>query len=261
MYRFTFNWLIYYSSKIISRGLHVSCYTAPILTAYQLFNFYLLLMCDIIFTHMSQATSSYFAKYFHDVYLEYITSCGIMIYAMPDASRSCLHGCEPYAQGLRSSPTEWIIQRIADKGKLASPFILFKTMNKFFHIIYYPLYMLIMQVYPDFGRMVTPVKCPTPIGRHDSGRMPDSDRKTRLRSYPQQWSEDATPVVSPTLVHREVPRLMAHPSGNKIWTTSQRWTAVAKKGWLIGGLRQSGDSGRQQVSGDASDGPARPRES
>jgi hypothetical protein len=34
-----------------------------------------------------------------------------------------------------------------------------------FHITYYPLYMLIMQVYQDFGRM------------HDFGRMPDSGQK------------------------------------------------------------------------------------
>jgi hypothetical protein len=87
MYRFTFNWSIYYSSIIISRGLHVSCYTTPILAACQFFNFYLLLMCDIIFTHMSWAASSYFAKCFCDVYSEYITPCAIMIYATPDAMR------------------------------------------------------------------------------------------------------------------------------------------------------------------------------
>jgi hypothetical protein len=85
MYHFTFNWLIYYSSIITSRGSDVLCYTAPILIACQFFNFYLLLMCDIIFTHMSRATSSYFAKYFCDVYSKYITSCMIMIYAMLDA--------------------------------------------------------------------------------------------------------------------------------------------------------------------------------
>jgi hypothetical protein len=40
-----------------------------------------------------------------------------------------------------------------------------------FYIIYYPLYMLIMQIYHDSGHM------------RDFGRMPDSDRKTRLRSH------------------------------------------------------------------------------
>jgi hypothetical protein len=45
--QFTFNWLIYYSSIITSRGLHISCYTTPVLTACQFFNFYLMLMCGI----------------------------------------------------------------------------------------------------------------------------------------------------------------------------------------------------------------------
>jgi hypothetical protein len=44
---FIFNWLIYYSSIIISQGVYVSCYIAPILTACQLFKFYLPLMCII----------------------------------------------------------------------------------------------------------------------------------------------------------------------------------------------------------------------
>jgi hypothetical protein len=35
----TFNYLIYYSSIITSRGLHVSCYTAP----------RFIFMCNIIF--------------------------------------------------------------------------------------------------------------------------------------------------------------------------------------------------------------------
>jgi hypothetical protein len=34
----------------------------------------------------------------------------------------------------------------------------------------------------------------------DSGRMPDSGRKTRLRSYAQLWSEDMTPVICSTPV-------------------------------------------------------------
>jgi hypothetical protein len=101
MYHFTFNWLIYYSSINISRGLHVSCYTAPILATCQFFNFYLLLMCDIFFTHMSQATSSHFAKYFCDVYLEYITLCGIMIYATPEA----MQVTPPRLRTLRSGST------------------------------------------------------------------------------------------------------------------------------------------------------------
>jgi hypothetical protein len=46
---------------------------------------------------------------------------------------------------------------------LANPFILFKTMNKFFHVIYYPLYMLIMQVSHNPGHM------------RGSNHMPESD--------------------------------------------------------------------------------------
>jgi hypothetical protein len=39
--QFTFNWLIYYSSIITSRGPHESCYTAPIFNCISdLFNFY-----------------------------------------------------------------------------------------------------------------------------------------------------------------------------------------------------------------------------
>jgi hypothetical protein len=52
---------------------------------------------------------------------------------------------------------------MARKGKLANPFILFGAM--IFHVLYYPLYMLIMQVYHDSSRMC------------DFGRMPDSDQK------------------------------------------------------------------------------------
>jgi hypothetical protein len=39
------------------------------------------------YTHMSQVISLYFAKYFCDTYSEYITTCVIMTYAMPDAIR------------------------------------------------------------------------------------------------------------------------------------------------------------------------------
>jgi hypothetical protein len=107
-----------------------------------------------------------------------------------------LHGCAPYAQGLRSSLTEWIIQLIALKRKLANPFILFETMNKFFHVIYYPLYMLIMQAHPYFGRTSRLRSHITfSVIHHNSNHMsrlhsyiptlvihPDSDRTSRLRS-------------------------------------------------------------------------------
>jgi hypothetical protein len=35
--------------------------------------------------YMSQVTNSYFAKYFCDIYFEYITPYTVMIYAMSDA--------------------------------------------------------------------------------------------------------------------------------------------------------------------------------
>jgi hypothetical protein len=90
---------------------------------------------------------------------------------------SRLRGYTPYARGLRSGLTEWIIWRIIHKRKLANCFIYSEQwMN--FHIIYYPLCMFIMQVYHD------------------------SDRKMRHRSYTRLRSEDATPVVYPTPVGR-----------------------------------------------------------
>jgi hypothetical protein len=38
--------------------------------------------------HMSQVTNSHYAKYFYDIYSEYITPCMVMIYAMSDAIRA-----------------------------------------------------------------------------------------------------------------------------------------------------------------------------
>jgi hypothetical protein len=72
---------------------------------------------------------------------------------------SCLCGYVPYACGLRSSPPEWIILRMACKRKLANSFVLF--------------------------------------GRCDSSCMPDSGRKTWLRSYARLRLEDITLVVYP----------------------------------------------------------------
>jgi hypothetical protein len=70
----------------------------------------------------------------------------------------------PYARGLRSGPVEWIIIRMACKRKLANH-LSYSEHWIIFHIIYYPLYMLILQVYRDSGRM------------RDFGRMPDSGWK------------------------------------------------------------------------------------
>jgi hypothetical protein len=52
---------------------------------------------------MSRVTSSHFAKYFCDIYSEYITPCTVMIYDMSDTiwvTHSWLHT-------LRSGATVW----------------------------------------------------------------------------------------------------------------------------------------------------------
>jgi hypothetical protein len=77
-------------------------------------------------------------------------------------SRLC--GYAPYARGVWSGPAEWIILQMAHTGKLANHLSYSEHLINF-HIIYYPLYMLIIQIYHDSGRM------------RDFGRMPDSDRK------------------------------------------------------------------------------------
>jgi hypothetical protein len=74
---------------------------------------------------------------------------------------SRLRGYAPYARGLRYGPTEWIILRMTRKRNLANRLSYLEQWINF-HIIYYPLYMIIMQVYHDSGHM------------HDFGCMPDS---------------------------------------------------------------------------------------
>jgi hypothetical protein len=54
-----------------------------------------------------------------------------------------------------------------------------------FHVLYYPLYMLIMQVYHNYGCM------------RDFDRMPDSDRISWLWSHFQIPVDVMTPIVSP----------------------------------------------------------------
>jgi hypothetical protein len=88
---------------------------------------------------------------------------------------SGLRGYTPYAHGLRSDPPECIILWIARKRKLTNRLSYSEHWINFY-IIYYPLYMLIMQVY------------------HDYGRMRDFGRKIWLRSY------IPTPVALLTLV-------------------------------------------------------------
>jgi hypothetical protein len=133
---------------------------------------------------MSQVTSSHFAKYFCGTYFEYITPCTVMTYATSDVYGSRLHGYALYARKLRSGPIEWIILGIARKRKLAN-YLSYPEHWINFHIIYYPLYMLILQVYHNSGRL------------RDFGRMPDSGRISRLRSHFLTPVNIATSDVSP----------------------------------------------------------------
>jgi hypothetical protein len=88
---------------------------------------------------------------------------------------SYLRSYLPYARGLWSGPAELIILRMSHKRKLANRLSYSEHWINF-HIIYYPLYMLIMQIYHDSSRM------------RDFGRMLDSSRISRL------WSHFMTPV-------------------------------------------------------------------
>jgi hypothetical protein len=70
----------------------------------------------------------------------------------PMLNRSRLRGNAPYTRGLRSGPVEWIVLQMARKRKLANS-LSYSEQWINFHVIYYPLYMLIIQVYHDSSRM------------------------------------------------------------------------------------------------------------
>jgi hypothetical protein len=152
----------------------------------------------------------------------------------------CLRCYAPYAWVLRSNPTEWIIRRIARKRKLANPFISFETMI-FFHIIYYPLYMLIMQAHPAFDRWSWLQSCMrNPVMHHDSGRTSQHwstsqlwlnittrftchDFSQRHESHHKSWlrSHITTPVVHPNFGRTSqlrfyIPTLLVHPDSSHI---------------------------------------------
>jgi hypothetical protein len=93
-----------------------------------------------------------------------------------------LHDYAPYTRGLWSVPTEWIIWRIARKRK-STNLLSYSKLWISFRIIYYLLYMLIMQVSPGsdwktrswlYARLqledTTLIVCPTPVGYPNSGR-------------------------------------------------------------------------------------------
>jgi hypothetical protein len=111
--------------------------------------------------------------------------------------RSCLHGYVPYAHGLRSGLVEWIILRMDRKRKFANSFILFGAMNKFSCLILPIIHDYNTGIFRLRTKDATLVVCSTPVKRHDSDRMPNSGRRTRLRSYARLRSEDITPVVYP----------------------------------------------------------------
>jgi hypothetical protein len=143
--------------------LHVSCYIAPILTACQFFNFLFIAYVQYNFYMcIARVTSSHFAKYFGDTHSEYITPRTVMSRLMLYESHLCDY--TPYSHELRSGPTEWILPRTARKRKLANCLSYSEHWINF-HFIYYPLYMLIMQVYHDSGHML------------GFSRMPESGRK------------------------------------------------------------------------------------
>jgi hypothetical protein len=85
----------------------------------------------------------------------YVTSDAI--WATPPWLRTLRSGVT-----VRSGPAEWIIQWIARKRKLANP-LSYSEHWIHFHIIYYPLYMLIIWY------LTTPIVCLTPARWYDSG--------------------------------------------------------------------------------------------
>jgi hypothetical protein len=155
---------------------------------------------------MSRATSSHFAKYFYDIYSEYITPCTVMIYTMSVVIRSRLRSYTPYARGLQSDSTEWIILWMTHKEKLANPFILFGAMNKFSCFI-----LPIIHAYNagiSWLRLedAALVIYPAPVGRYDSG------------CISWLWSHLPTSVDITTLIDERVPCLTTSTVKDFAWS-------------------------------------------
>jgi hypothetical protein len=110
---------------------------------------------------------------------------------------SGLHGYVPHAHKLWYSSAEWIILRMDRKRKLTNFFILFGAMNKFSCLILPIIHAYNVGISRLRSEGMTLVVCPTLVGRRDFCHMPDSGRKTRLRSYARLRLEDMTPVVYP----------------------------------------------------------------
>jgi hypothetical protein len=128
----------------------------------------------------------------------------------------CLSGYALYARGLRSGLAEWIILWMACKRKLSNCLsYLERWIN--FHIIYYLLYMLIMQVYHDSGRM------------RDFDRMPTFSWKIWLWSYILTSVDVTTSDVSPDSGHASWLWSMSAPP----ILSPQRWkTSHCRARWL-----------------------------
>jgi hypothetical protein len=107
-------------------------------------------------------------------------------------SRIC--GYAPYTHGLRYDPAEWVILRMTHKRKLTNH-LSYSEQWINFHIICYPLYMLIVQVYHDSSCMRDSGRISrllshflTPVALPDSGRCHNFGRISRL------WLRITTPV-------------------------------------------------------------------
>jgi hypothetical protein len=113
----------------------------------------------------------------------------------------CLRGYAPYSHGLWSGSTKWIIRRIAHKRKSTSLLSYSKKWISFsYHLLpiihVYDVGISRLRSYAwlwSYARLrsedVIPVVCPTPVGRHDSGRM------SRFRSTSRLWSYLLTLIV------------------------------------------------------------------
>jgi hypothetical protein len=116
---------------------------------------------------------------------------------------SCLYSYIPYAYGVRSGLTEWLIRQITHRRKSDSRFIYFEQwMN--FYIIYYPLYMLIMHTMVVYVISIWSYTwfwsyawlrsyIPTPVDVTTPNISPNSGRTSQL------WSMSVAHVLSPQL--------------------------------------------------------------
>jgi hypothetical protein len=69
---------------------------------------------------------------------------------------------------------------MAHKRKLANSYLLFGAMNKFSCLILPIIHAYNVGISQLRSEDVTPIVCPTPIGRHDSDRMSDFGQRMRL---------------------------------------------------------------------------------